>query len=61
MDTLKERRFTLLDIVRMEDNQFKGFCVCYSTGAWRLFGIGYKDYVEWFTDIMTGDVVVRYD
>jgi hypothetical protein len=60
-DSMRERRWTNLEIVAMPKDEFKIFRICLAAKAYRLLGINWNKHVCWFVDPITQDLVVQYE
>jgi hypothetical protein len=57
---VKERRWTALDLMNMDQNEFQYFYICLNARAFRMLGINWKSHLEFFVCPETGDYVVRF-
>lgn len=58
---MNEKRITRSEMMAMDRHRFELLVAIAETGAWRLWGIWWQKRIEWFEDIATGDLVIRYE
>ena len=57
---LLEKRITPFELVTMTKNEYKMFNRCMKPKAFRIMGMNWKKYIEYYIDPLTQDLVFRY-
>jgi hypothetical protein len=58
---MKEKIITSSELRRMSAPEFEMTRRCIELGTFHLLGIPWKRKIEWYSDIITGDMVIKWD